>query len=219
MKKTIRYIKNTTIRLYKDSLFRTEFFLKAGLLMNFAYTFFGVFTGLFYKSVWFAGTAVYYIMLCILKFYLLRRGFGIKHQKESGLITGRNCGRLLLILNAIMLVLIYKMVEQNRGYEYSDMVLIGTAIYTFMRLFAAIGDRVFFSKSRKNPTISAARTLSLTIAMMAMFSLQITLLDRLGTDYGLRRGLNIITGTVVGIASIIIALRLIAEAEKYLDEV
>ncbi len=218
MRRFFSSIKKTVLRLYKDPIERTEFFLKTGLFMNFAYTLFGVFTGLFYKSVWFAGTAIYYIMLCVLKFYLLRQGFGIPKSKGNGMITGRNCGRLLLLLNAVMLILIYRMVEQNRGYEYSDTVLVGTAIYTFIRLFAAVGDRVFFGKNMRNHTVLAARTLSLTVAMMAMFSLQVTLLDRLGTDNGFRRGLNIITGSVVGIAAIVIALRLIAESEKDLNE-
>ena len=215
--KIIKYVKQTVTRLFKDPLFRAECFLKAGLLMNFAYTLFGLFTGLFYRSVWFAGTAVYYIMLCILKFYLLRKGFGIKKGKTKGLLTCRNCGRLLLVLNAVMLVLIYQMVEKNRGYEYSDMVLTATAVYTFVRLFAAVGDRIFFSRDYKSPTLFAARTLSLTVAMMAMFTLQVTLLDRFGTDPELRRGLNIITGATVGIAAIVIALRLIAETERHLD--
>ncbi len=218
MRRSFNLIKNTVLHLYRDPLKRTEFFLRAGLIINSVYTLFGIFTGLFYRSVWFAGTAVYYILLCILKFYLLRQGFGIRKGRSAALLTGRNCGRLLLLLNAVMLVLIYRTVEQNKGYDYSDTVLVGATVYTFVRLFAAVGDRLLFSGNIKDPTVFAARTLSLTVAMMAIFSLQVTLLDRLGTDNGLRRGLNIITGAVVGISAIVMALRLIFEAEKNLDE-
>ena len=220
MKHTYLKIKKFISKVYSDTLFRTELLLKTGLTLNFIYTFFGLFTGLFYRSVWFAGTAVYYILLCILKFYLLKKGFGIENKKTaatSELITGRNCGRMLLLLNVVILVLIYRMIEQNKGYEYSDTVLVGTATYTFVRLFAAVGDRIWLRKM-KTPTVSAAKALSLTVAMMSLFSFQITLLDRLGTEAALRRGLNIITGATVGISGIFVALRLIKVTEKHLKK-
>ena len=64
-----------TEKYINDIKKRTELFLRLGLAVNIAYALFNVFTGVFYQSVWFGAVAVYYIMLCFIKFFLLSKGF------------------------------------------------------------------------------------------------------------------------------------------------
>ena len=59
-----------TEKYIKDMKRRTELFLRLGLAVNIGYALFNVFTGVFYRSVWFGAVAVYYIMLCFIKRYI-----------------------------------------------------------------------------------------------------------------------------------------------------
>ena len=104
-----------TEKYIKDIKKRTELFLRLGLAVNIGYALFNVFTGVFYRSVWFGSVAVYYIMLCFIKFFLLNKGFDNRGTKEYGdLLT---CGIMLLILSVAVTVIIYIMIWKTHTHH------------------------------------------------------------------------------------------------------
>lgn len=218
MKKIVSILINIfpfTEKYITDQRARTELFLKLGLTVNVGYAVYNIFTGVFYRSVWFGGVAVYYIMLCLIKFFLITRGFGRKSGDVKEVADLRICSVMLLVLNLTIAALICQMIWQNKSHLYASSVIYGAAVYTLFRLCAAIYDTVKLKKL-DSPTLYAAKVLSLSVALMSVFSFQTSVLDILGVADGLRRGLNIVTGAVVSVTVISLAVRSMFRAQRYL---
>ncbi len=60
-------------KILDDVRFRTELSLYWGLLINFLYIGMKLFSGIYYRSVWFIALAGYYILLAVMRFILLHR--------------------------------------------------------------------------------------------------------------------------------------------------
>jgi hypothetical protein len=201
-------------RLKKDAKTRTEFFLKAGLTINILYAFYNIFTGVKYGSVWFFSVAVYYTMVCLIKFFLIVRGFsGGKRE----LLNLRTCGVMLLLLNITVSGLIVLMIIQNKSHVYSPWVILWAAGYTIFRITATIVEGIRLHKNI-NPTMRAVKSLNLTVALTSLFSLQASVLDLTKTESDLKQYLNVFTGSIVGVLVILIALRTILLADRYLRD-
>lgn len=196
---------------------RTELFLRLGLAVNLAYALYNLITGVYYGSVWFGAVAVYYILLCTVKFFLLLRGFEPERKPLRALRDMRVCGILLILLNLTISVLIYRMIRQNSVHLYNGGVIFGAAGYTIFRIGAAVVDSQSLKK-HFDPTIFAAKALSLSVALMSSFSLQTSLLDRFCDDSELKWVLNLFTGTGVAITVMAAALRTLLRANKELKK-
>lgn len=194
---------------------RTELLLGLGLAVNLAYAVYNLITGVYYGSVWLGAVAVYYIMLCSVKFFLLLRGFELGQSRVKALKDMRICGVLLIVLNLTISILIYRMIRQSSAHLYSGGVIFAAAGYTLFRIGATIVDSQSLKK-HFDPTIFAAKALSLSVALMSFFSLQTSLLDRFCTDAGFTKGLNLLTGTVVAVIVLSAALRTLFRANKEL---
>lgn len=191
---------------------RTELLLCIGLVTNVGFAVYNLCTGFLYRSVWFGGVAVYYIMLCLIKFFLIIRGFSEKtsRKKYHDLLI---CGIMLLILNLTVSVLISQMIWQNKSHFYENSVIVVAAVYTVIRIFAATYDSISL-KRHNTPALYASKALSLSVALMSLFSLQTSILDRFITHFGARRFINILTGLAVCAMELIIAIRVILWANK-----
>lgn len=217
MKKIIKLIITKfpkTEKYLRDDTDRAELILKLGLSLNAGYAIFKLSSGVFYRSFWFGAVGIYYILLCSLKFYLLHSGFPAERRSRTGqLMTLRNCSVLLLFLNLTMSLIIFYLIRQNKGFSYSDFVLLASALYTLFRLVAAFSDIVSF-KRLHIPVLAAAKSISMSVALMSLFSLQVTLLDRIKAENNLKYALNILSGGLIIIAVISIAVTSIVKAER-----
>ena len=204
-----------TEKYIKDIKLRTKLFLRLGLAVNVGYALFNVFTGVLYRSVWFGAVAVYYIMLCFIKFFLLRRGFEKRGRKEyADLFT---CGIMLFILSVAVTAIIYLMIWQGKGVKYARLVIIVSAVYALFRIVAALVDTVRL-RHLKSPTLYAAKALSLSVALTSLFSLQFSVLLFSALDEKTRYFLNVISGTVVGVLTLTVSILTICRAYKALRE-
>ena len=199
----------------KDIKKRTKLLLRIGLIFNIGYAIFNIFTGVFYRSVWFGAVAVYYIMVCFIKFFLIKKGFNKRGRKEySDLFT---CGIMLLILSVSITAIVYIMIWQGKAYKYGKFIIFVSAAYAVFRIFTAAFDTVRL-KHLKSPTLYAAKALSLSVALMSLFSLQFSVLLFSGLDESARYILNVISGSVVGVLTTTIALLTIRRAYKELKK-
>ena len=202
-----------TEKYINDLKKRTELFLRLGLAVNIGYALFNVFTGVFYQSVWFGAVAVYYIMLCFIKFFLLSRGFEKRGDKEYGdLLT---CGVMLLILSGAVTAIIYIMIWKSEAVRYGRYVIYLSAAYTLFRLLAALFDTIRL-RHLKSPTLYAAKALSLSVALMSLFSLLFSVLDTVPIDKTSRYIINVVTGSAVGALTTTISLLTIRRAYRQL---
>ena len=206
-------------RLFLDRALRTTLALKLGLAVNMGYAVFKLTTGAFYKSFWFGAIGVYYIMLCSFKFYLLRKGFLFSrpNSRKRELLILRNCGVLLLILNASITAIIYYTIFSGQSFAYPDFIIVLSIFYTAFRIVAAFGDIINFKKL-KSPMLSASKALSMSVALMSLFSLQVTALEKFDLGLKVENLLNLTIGSAICISVILIAVTTILRATKALKE-
>ena len=190
-----------------------------GFFFNIVYAVFKLATGIIYKSVWFGAVALYYILLCTIKFLLIRTDQRLKNEmnrKEiriKALRSYRGCGKLLMLLNLSMAVIVIIIIKYDKVAEYSGHIIWIFGGYTLYRVITAIIDARRIGRI-DDPLLSASKSLNMSVAMMSMFSLQTALLDRFCSDAVLRRTLNSIVGFAVCIIVIIVAVAMIVRANR-----
>ena len=208
-------MKNFIEYLLKNKKARTEIMLRLGLIINVGYAGYNLVTGFLYRSVWFGAVAVYYVMLCTIKFFLLRRGFETKRSRLRALRDMRISGSMLIILNLTISMLIYRMIATDSVHLYGGSVITMAAGYTVFRIVAVIVDW-WSTRGSFDPILFTAKGLSFSVALMSLFSLQTSLLDRFMASSILRQGLNTLSGSAVTVTVLVIGIRTVMRANKEL---
>lgn len=182
--------------------FRARFSLYSGLAVNMFYAVFKCATGAVFRSAWLWAIGIYYVMLSLIRFTLLRN-VRITDKKEHNAErkiheyrSSRVCGIMMFALNIAMTGMTVQMIWRNRGYEYKGYIIYISAMYAFYCLINAIVNVVKFSKIN-NPILSSAKIISLAGALMSMFALQTAMFSAFGGGESYQRLMNTITGGVV----------------------
>ncbi|MCM1090022.1 MAG: hypothetical protein NC092_11885 [Butyrivibrio sp.] len=189
--------------LYLDDIeFRARVSLYSGLAINLFYAVFKCATGVIFRSAWLWAIGIYYVMLSVIRFTLLRN-VRITDSKVCGVErklheykSARLCGILMFALNIAMGGMTVQMIWQNRSYEYKGYIIYISALYAFYSLILAVVNVVKFSKI-DNAILSAAKILALAGALMSMFALQTAMFSSFGGGEELQRTFNTITGSAV----------------------
>lgn len=82
----------------KEVKFRTETSLYQGLFINLLYVALKFGSGIYYRSVWFASLAIYYLLLAVMRFSLLHYVRSRKDDRVSEWKRYRFCGIVLLFI-------------------------------------------------------------------------------------------------------------------------
>jgi hypothetical protein len=194
---------------------RTKLMLRLGLMINVVYAVYNLLTGVLYGSVWFGAVAIYYLMLCAVKFFLLFRGFDPKGSRRRALKDMRISGIMLIFLNLTISLLIYRMIVTDSVHLYGRSVIAMAAGYTVFRIVAVVTDWIS-SKGNFDPIFFTVKGLSFSVALMSLFSLQTSILDRFMNSGGVRQGINTLTGSAVSVTVLIIGIRTVMRANKEL---
>lgn len=205
-------------RYVKEDVFRAEAALYCGFFINLLYVTIKLFSGIYYKSVWFGTLAVYYILLAIMRFFLLhhmRTQGKAKSDKAASWRRYRLCGMILLWMNWALLGIIVLVLHQNKGFAYPGMLIYAMALYTFYAAIMAFRNVIKFRKYG-SPVLSAAKVINLTAALVSMLSLETAMLTQFGTadDTGFKQIMMAATG--FGISAIVLgmAVYMIVHATK-----
>ena len=188
--------KNTKLgaKYLNDLNFRTEISLYLGLFINLLYIGMNIFSGIRYRAVWFISLAFYYILLAVMRYMLLRKGKN-EHNLYNEWKRYRMCGIILLIMNQALAAIVIIIVKQNRGFNYSGLLIYAMAMYSFYSVITAIADIVKFRK-HGSPVISAAKAIKFVAALVSMLSLTTAMITQFGNnDENFRK---LMTGTVGG---------------------
>lgn len=222
MPEIIRKIKqflysNKRSNLYlTDADVRARVSLNVGWLINLGYSVFKLVLGIIYGSMWFLAEAEYYILLTVLRFWLIKSDK--KHAGNSAYMWKcfNRCGWMLLLLNFLMTCIISQVIFRNEVYEYNGLVIYASAAYTFYRLIMSIVQIVKYH-SAHNPVLSASKRLNLSASLMSLFALQTAMLTQFGSMGGMsNRVANGATGAAVSVAVICIAVLMIFKSRKQL---
>lgn len=197
-------------RYLNDRVFRGTISIYQGFIVNTLYMVFRIITGICYTSVWFISIAVYYMVLGMLRAYLIacyRKAPTINN--DDRLTYEYNCYRriaiFLFLLNIPMGGMIVLMVRTNSGFSYPGYVIYLSAIYAFYAIIMSIINLVKYRKLG-SPVLSAAKVLNFIAALMSILGLQTAMISRFSENGdGYRMMMNAITGgcvfaTVVSIA-------------------
>lgn len=214
-----------TARWLDDREFRAEVSLYTGLVINLFYASFRIGMGYMYSSAWFYSLGAYYLVYGFIRFFLMRNVRKNYSDNDEASIklrecrTYRNCGVLMFAMNAAMGGLAAQMVIENRGNVFSRTAVILSAAYTFYYFILALYNMVSFRKAN-NMILSAAKNLTFAGAVMAMYSLQTSMLIAFndGDRTGFRRLMNGITGAGVTVIVLLVSVLMILKGNRRIKE-
>ena len=199
-------------RYISDVAFRGNISIYQGMTVNFFYVVFRVIAGIRYASVWFISMAMYYLVLGILRLYLI---YSYRHRSpELESRCYRRTAWMLFLLNIPMGGMIVLMVRTNSGFSYPGYIIYLSAFYTFYTMVISVLNLVKFRKLG-SPILSAAKVLNFIAAMMSILGLQTAMISRFSENgEAYRKMMNTITGGFVYGIVIVIAITMLLHSKK-----
>lgn len=192
-------------RWFGDAHLRVTAALTGSLLWNAAYGLFQLVLGVYHATFWYYSTACYYLLLALMRLFLLRhaRRHSAGAAMRAELVRYRACGVILLVMNLALSVMIFFMVYWDRAYHHHEITTIAMAAYTFTSLTLAIVGTVRYRRYQ-SPVYSASKAISLASACVSMLTLEATMLTTFGGDGMGHAAQRIMLGTSGGAVSIFI---------------
>ncbi|MGN0658394.1 MAG: hypothetical protein ACI4LA_02185 [Emergencia sp.] len=195
-------------RYVTDAAFRTHVSLYASLSINLLYVAVNLSAGIWYRSVWSVTLGFYYVILAVMRFLLLRFAgrVGIGSDREKELRRSRLCGIILMTVNLVLSGVVAMIISRNDGFEYPGMLIYVMATYTFyITGYSAVN--LFRYRRYNSPVMSAAKSISLTAALVSMLSLETAMLSRFGAGNTTRHYDQVMVGaTGAAVCAIVVAM-------------
>ena len=164
--------------------------------INFFYGITKTASGVLYGSAWIGADGIYNLAQALIQLYQILRHKQVKTVKQQWK-SYRQCGYMMIVLHLTMTGLVFQMIHMGRHEEYSEIMIIATAAFTFYKLINTFID-VAKDRKHKNPVDSAARFLDLSQALYNLFVLQVGLLWVFGgPDFTHAKLMNSLTGDAV----------------------
>ena len=165
------------IRWQDDTRLRVNVSLYGSFAWNSLYGLFQLWLGFYHRTFWFYSLGAYYICLAVMRFFLVRhtRKYAPGEKMQEELVKYRACGKVFLIMNSALTLIIFFMVYWNRTFEHHMITAITMAAYTFTALTTAIINVVKYRKYN-SPVFSASKAISFAAACVSMLTLTSTML-------------------------------------------
>lgn len=216
--------KNKYVHRYlTDTFFNMHVSLYVSLGINLLYAAMKIFYGIYYSSVWFGTLAIYYIMLAVMRFLLLRHvnrnSFG--QNMFSELKHYRLCGIILMLMNIVLSGVIVLVINKNEGFEYAGYLIYIMAMYAFYNVITAV---INVKKYRKynSPVMSAAKAINLAAALVSLLSLETAMLTQFGNETNsspfFREIMILITGGAICVIILGAAILMIVRSTRKLKQ-
>lgn len=204
-------------RYMTDRAFRTEISLYLSLGISLLYVGINLWSWHMLRSRWFMVLAVYYVIMAVMRFLLVRY---VRKNEIGTSISGewkrsRICAYILLLVNLSLSGAVLMILFQNRGYDYPGIMIYVMAMYTFYATINAIVDIVKYRKLG-SPIMSTAKIVSLSAALVSMLNLETAMFAQFGAEMSAedQRIFIILTGAGVSITVVTLSVLLIVKATK-----
>ena len=204
-------------RYMTDRAFRTKISLYLSLSISLLYVGINVWSWHFSRSWWFVVLAVYYVIMAVMRFLLVR--YVRKNEIGSSVLEewkrSRLCAYILLLVNLSLSGAVLMILYQNRGYDYPGMMIYVMALYTFYSTTHAIVDIIKY-RTLGSPVMSTAKIVSLSAALVSMLNLETAMFAQFGAEMSPenQRIFIILTGAGVSITVVTLSIILIVKATK-----
>ena len=206
-------------RYMTDRAFRTKVSLNISLGINLVYVGLQLLQWRMFQSWWFVVLALYYSILSVMRFLLVRYvrrntiGSSIRGEWKRSRICAYTLQLVNLSLSGAVLMILY----QNRGYDYPGILIYVMAAYTFYATIHAIVDMVRYRKLG-SPVMTTAKVVSLSSALVSMLNLETAMFSQFGKEMaeGDQRLMIVLTGAGISITVITLSVVLIRNANTAL---
>ena len=206
-------------RWLADDYYRVRLGLWLSLLLNLCFAGLKLLGAFRWRSRWEGGLAAYYILLCVLRLYLLRRIPSSPGAAGEQLEwrQARVAGRLLFLLNVTLAGLAAMIVIDGQSYSYPGFGIYAMAFYSFYCLGISVSGVMKYRKYR-SPLLSAAKTVNITCALVTLFTLQTAMIARFGGEAAelFRFAMTAATGSVVYTCVLGMALFTTLQADRHI---
>lgn len=170
-------------RYLSDRYFKVRSALTLSFFINVCYAGFKLACAVWYISFWDGALALYYILLCAVRVYLVRR---VPENEQSRnmvqeLRNYRATGVFLFALDLALSVIATQIVRDGRSYAYPGTLIYVAALYAFYSLTLATVN-IFKYRKLNSPVLSAAKAVNLTTALVSIFNLETAMLAQFGAD-------------------------------------
>lgn len=204
-------------RYMTDRAFRTRISLHMSLGISLLYVGINLWSWHFSRSWWFVVLAVYYVIMAVMRFLLVRY---VRANEIGTSILGewkrsRTCAFILLLVNLSLRGAVLMILFRNKGYDYPGIMIYVMALYTFYSTIHAIVDIVKYRKLG-SPVMSTAKIVSLSAALVSMLNLETAMFAQFGAGMSAQsqRIFIILTGAGVSITMVTLSVLLIVKATK-----
>ena len=204
-------------RYMTDSVFRAKISLYLSLVINLLYVGINLWSWTISRSWWFVILAVYYVMMAVMRFLLVRY---VRIQKIGTSILGewkrsRVCACILLLINLSLSGAVLMILYQHRGYDYPGIMIYVMALYTFYSTAHAIVDIIKY-RTMGSPILSTAKIVSLSAALVSMLNLETAMFAQFGGEMSVAHQhiFIILTGAGVSVTVVTLCVILIVKATK-----
>ena len=170
-------------RYMTDRYFKVRSGLVLSLFINLCYAGFKLACAVWYSSFWDGALASYYILLCAVRLYLIRR-LPANTKEQNAVLELRSyrvTGLFLFGLDLALSVIATQIVMDGYGSNYPGMLIYVAAFHTFYSLTVAIVNTVRYRRFH-SPVLSAAKAINLTTALVSMFNLETAMIAQFGAE-------------------------------------
>ena len=198
-----------------DDYFRIRLGLVLSFCLNLCYAGFRVGSAVTCASPWDGALGGYYVLLCGVRLYLIRRtprAQGVTNYRREWAAC-RWAGCWLLGLNVALVGISLQIVQAGQYQNYPGTLIYAAALYAFYCLGAAICNAVKYRKFQ-GPVLTAAKGVSLTTALVSMFSLESAMFHQFGGEAAFQAAMTSVTALVVCGLALAIAVLLLAAAHR-----
>ncbi|MGN1119645.1 MAG: hypothetical protein ACI4Q4_04760 [Oscillospiraceae bacterium] len=205
-------------RFMTDIPFRTHVSLYGSLAVNLLYVAMNVISGIMYKSAWFFTLSLYYVILAVMRFLLVRfaNRVGIGKNRFKELRRSRLCGFILLTVNLFLSGAVLMIIYQNKGSEYHGILIYIMAAYTFYITVIAIINLVKYRKLG-SPVMTMAKIINMAAALVSMLSLETAMFSEFGKDMLPENKRLMIMLTGAGVSVIIVTMSVYSIVKNSLE--
>jgi len=204
-------------RYMTDSVFRANISLSISFVISMLYVGINLWSWHMLHSWWFVVLAVYYVIMAVMRYLLVRY---VRIQKIGTDILSewkrsRICAYILLLINLSLSGAVLMILYQHKGYDYPGITIYVMAMYTFYALTHAVVELVKY-RSMASPIMSTAKIVSLSAALVSMLNLETAMFAQFGGDMSPENQqiFIILTGAGISITVVTLSVVLIVRATK-----
>lgn len=204
-------------RYFSDVTFKTHVSLRRSLIINLIYIILNAISAIVYQTHWFAIFAIYYLILALMRFLLIRyegrHAIGSDHIGE--LKRARLCAYILMTVNLALTGAVLMMLFMDRRFEYQGYLIYAVALYTFYSTTTAIIGIIKYRKYN-SPIMSVSKIIHLAAALVSMLFLETAMFAQFGanTPKETQNLFIMLTGGGISIIVVVLSVYTIVHSSK-----